>query len=170
MSFFSRIALAFHLSIITKTKIQETALSLAEDVLQMALAYTHSKELIEESHLNSASAALERAINEEKVLEMAHTEARQEIVDAESYLRDHERSPWTGDNEKRRQSVLSDISHRVEDYVQGRLAEAHGAEREARRAQQEARQHVEDLQRREAELKATLDELQLFKLREETSQ
>jgi len=148
----------------------ESALSLAEDVLQMALAYTHSKELIEESHLDSAKAALEKAVSEEKALELAEMEAHQEIIDAELYLKDHEQSPWKGDYEKRRQSVVTDISHRVENYVESRLAEAHEAEEAARRAQEEARQHVEDLQRREAELKATLDELQRFKLREETSQ
>ena len=136
----------------------------------MALAYTHSKELIEESHLHSAHAALEKAISEEKALDLAEMEAHQEIIDSEMYLKDHEQSPWKGDNEKRRQSVVSDISHRVENYVQSRLAEAQEAERAARKAEEEAKKHVEDLQRREAELKSTLDELKLFKLREETSQ
>lgn len=136
----------------------------------MALTYTHSKELIEENHLHNAHAALEKAMSEEKALEHAKMEARKEIVNAELYLYDHERSSWNEDNEKHRQSVVADISHRVENYVQSRLTEAQAAETSAREAEEETRKHVEDLRRREAELKSTLDELKLFRLREETSQ
>ena len=132
----------------------------------MALAYTHSKELVEESHVHTAHEALEKAIDEERTLELAEKEALRDIAEAELYLQDKNRPPK--DPETRRQLVISDISHRVENYVESRLWEAQEAERKAREAEQEAQEHLEELQRREADLKATLDELKRFKLREET--
>ena len=104
----------------------------------------------------------------EKALEKAEKEANQDIVEAEHYLEDHAQSPWRGDNEKRRQAVVADISHRVENYVESRLAEAQKAEHRARQAEERAQHSLEELQRREADLKATLDELKLYRLREET--
>ena len=148
--------------------LQADALELAEEVLELAVAYTHTKELVEETHVQSAHAAVEDALEMEKVLETAEKEANQDIAEAEHYLEDHVQSPWRGDNEKRRQAVVADISHRVENYVESRLAEAQQAEQRAREAEDRAQHTLEELQRREADLKATLDELKLYRLREET--
>ena len=154
---------------------QADALRLAEEVLEMALAYTHTRELVEESEVHSAHEALEKAIDTEKALELAEQEARQDIAEAERLLQENmpssssssSISQGNGNTNKQRQSVVLDISHRVENYVESRLAEAQLAEEQARRAEMVAREHLEELQKREADLKATLDELKLFKLREE---
>lgn len=140
----------------------------------MALAYTHTKELVEESEVHSAHEALEKAIDTEKALELAEREARQDIAEAERLLQENlpsssssSISQGSDNTNKQRQSVVLDISHRVENYVESRLAEAQLAEEQARRAEMVAKEHLEELQKREADLKATLDELKLFKLREE---
>ena len=148
---------------------QADALQLAEEVLEMALAYTHTKELIEESHLQSAHQAVEHAVDMEKALEQAEKEANQDINEAEQYLTDHLTERLVDSADKRRQTLVADISHRVENYVESRLHEARMAEAKARAAEQEAMEKVEELHRREDDLKKTLDQLKRFKLREETS-
>ena len=148
---------------------QADALQLAEEVLEMALTYTHTKELIEESHLQSAHQAVEHAVDMEKALEQAEKEANQDINEAEQYLTDHPTERLVDSADKRRQTLVADISHRVENYVESRLHEARMAEAKARAAEQEAVEKVEELHQREDDLKKTLDQLKRFKLREETS-
>lgn len=134
----------------------------------MALAYTHTKELVEESHVHTAHEALEKAIDEERTLELAEMEALKDMAEAELYLQDHPEASSLSHFETRRQSVTHDISHRVENYVESRLVEAQQAEGQARQAELEAQKHLQELQKRETELKHTLDELKRFKLHEET--
>ena len=139
----------------------------------MALAYTHSKELVEENHVHMAHEDLEKAIDTERTVELAEKEALQDIAEAELYMQDHPEqasslSPWTRAYETRRQSVIMDSSHRVENYVESRLVQAQLAENKARAAEKEAQKHLNELQKREANLKHTLDDLKRFKLHEET--
>lgn len=149
-------------------------MQLAEEVLEMALAYTHTKELVEERHIHSAHEALEKAIDTERTLERAEKEALRDIAEAELYLQDHpsssaqQQAKSSGDSERHRQMVIADISHRVENYVESRLFRAQQAEQQARVAELEAQEHLQELQKREEDLKTTLDELKLYKLREET--
>ena len=134
----------------------------------MALAYTHTKELVEESQVHIAHEALEKIIEEERTLELAEKEALKDMAEAELYMQDHPEQAPLSHFETRRQSVIHDISHRVENYVESRLVEAQQAEEKARHAESEAQKHLQELQKREAELKHTLDELKRFKLHEET--
>jgi hypothetical protein len=66
------------------------------------------------------------------------------------------------DLEKRRELVVSDISHHIEEYVAKRLEKAKAEELRARETEDNAKYNLEELQQQENDLKATLDELKLY--------
>ena len=153
-----------------RTHKKTAAYELAEEMLQTAIEFTHTQELIEEEHQKSAQAALTNAVRHEDELQALEQEAHHEVEDAQSILHNYEAGNLPEDREKRREMAVADIAMRVEDYVETRLHQAKEAELRAREEADEAKRSLEELQRKEQELKMTLEELQTLKPKHEAQQ
>lgn len=84
-------------------------------------------------------------------------------IDADEILSHYDQKKLPEDLEKRREMTVSEISHRVDDYVQERMHQAKDAEVRARNEEAKAKDLLEDLHQKEENLKSTLAELESLK-------
>ena len=139
-------------------------------MLETAIEFAHTKELIEEEHVHSAHDKLKNALSVEDALEANQREAHHDAEDADGILNTYDRAKWPEDREKRREMAVADISHHVEDYIEERLHQAKETEARAREEEDEAKRSLEELRDHEENLKATLEELKTLKPKPKTPQ
>jgi hypothetical protein len=142
--------------IIIQETIKETdetvvTIKLLEEMLETALYYVQTKEQVEEEHAIQAHQAIEKAVDQEKVLEEFAKKAYQDA-----------------DGLERREMAVADLAHnfvdndieeRVHNYVEERLRAAKIQEALATVEEEEAVQNLKELKLTEEEFKATLEEL-----------
>ena len=146
------------------------AYELAEEMLETAIEFAHTKEIIEEEHAISAHEALKKALSQEQALGEFAKEAHHDAEDADQILNNYETAHLLEDVEERREMAVADISHHVEDYVEERLHQAKEAEKLAREEEAEAKRSLEQLQNSEEALKAALEELKTLKPKKEAQE
>jgi len=142
---------------------QKKAYEFAEELIETAIEYVHTKEEVEEEHVEAAHEVITKVSEQEKALENAAHIAHHDADDAEEILNHYEELSIGEDFDKRREEAVADLAHNVEDYAESRLDAAHQAELKAREQEEEAKQTLIELQQNEDILKATLEDLKALK-------
>ena len=138
-------------------------MDLLQNVLETAIEYTRIREHVEEEHVHSAHETLEQAQKLEDDLKSIINEAHHDADYADAVVGNYKVIGASEDIEERRELAVSELSHHIENYAEERLHEAHLAELKAKDEEDEAKRSLDMLAEKEEELKATLDELKLFK-------
>jgi hypothetical protein len=136
-------------------------MGLTEEMIQTAIEYVETKEVLEEEEAAWAHKQLENAIHQEEALQAIVEEAHHDAEDAEEILSHYWHGDYPEDREMRREMTVADISHQVEDYAQKRLREAKEMEHRAKENEKTALEDLEELQQHEEILKKTLAEVSM---------
>lgn len=147
---------------VVKTQDEKEAMKLAEDMLEAAIEFTRAKEEVEKEHASFAHEKLKKALDQEDALDAALQEAHHDAEDADSILDNYATGTLAEDREKRRELTVSEVSHRIENYAKSRLLEAREAEFLAKTEETDALEHLQQLEQKEQDLKATLEELKVL--------
>ena len=138
-------------------------MDLLQNVLETAIEYTRIREHVEEEHVHSAHEALEKAQKLEDDLKSIIHEAHHDADYADAVAGNYKVVGAPEDVEERRELAVSELSHHIENYAEERLHEARDAELKAKDEEDEAKRSLNMLAEKEEELKATLDQLKVFK-------
>ena len=138
-------------------------MDLLQNVLETAIEYTRIREHVEEDHMKSAHDALEQAQKLEDDLKSIIDEAHHDADYADAVVGNYKVIGAPEDIAERRELAVAELSHNIENYAEERLHETHVAELRAKDEEDEAKRSLNMLAEKEKELKATLDELRVFK-------
>jgi hypothetical protein len=139
--------------------LQELEYNIVKEMLELALEAVERAETDDFNHAMEAHKQWEKAEEIERALEKAAHEVHVEAVDADGILDAYKNFQFKEDREMRREMAVSDIAHRVESYVESRLAEVRAVELAAKREEDAAEMHLAELFVNEDEIRATLAEL-----------
>jgi hypothetical protein len=138
---------------------QDSEYNIVKEMLELALEAVETAETDDFNHVMQAHKRWEKAEEIERALEKAAHEVHVEAVDADGILDTYQKEHYLEDREMRRETAVSDIAHRVENYVESRLAEVRAVEQAAKREEDEAEMHLAELFVNEDEIRAALAEL-----------
>jgi anaerobic ribonucleoside-triphosphate reductase len=132
-------------------------------MLELALEAVEMAETDDFTHAMQAHKKWEKAEEMERALEKAAHEVHVEAVDADGILDAYKSFQFKEDREMRREMAVSDIAHRVETYVESRLAQVRAVEEAAKKEEDEAEAHLAELFVNEDEIRGTLAELKALR-------
>jgi len=147
--------------------VKSAAIDLLQNVLTTAIDYTRIREHVEEDHVASAHKALEKAMKLEDDLKKYINEAHHDADYADVVVGNYKTLNLGEDKELRRELVVSELSHHIENYAEERLHEAREAELHAKEEEDEAKRSLAQLAEKEKELKTTLEQLKEFRKEKE---